>query len=465
MSKRKTPQAGQLLCPGLVVVFLISLGAPSAGAKESRKTRAPDIVLITIDTLRQDHLSCYGYERRTTPFIDGIAEQGAIFTNAYSTSSWTVPSMASLLTGLYPRSHGVRHGLIRGDGSKRIDNQEMLAPSLSTLPELLQAAGYTTFGVSSNGHLAPELGFDQGFDHYAFGWFRKSPFSNRAAIQWRAEIEAAPSFFLWVHYFDPHPPYLSREPWIHQYSSNQKATEEWSGVQWNRRVNKKNFARLREDPSGLQAVIDLYDSEISYCDQQIRELFDALPRLANSLVVITSDHGEAFHEHDQFGHGKSLHEEVVLVPLIIKLPGTGSRKTVESPVSNKDVVATILQAAGLEVPVGLEGTGLLAAMTGEAPPPREPVFTELDRFHTWQAIRDGSWKLISGHRGRRLLYNLAEDPSEERNRVRDRTVDKQRLEAELAAWAADHPVFAAPTANVQLDDDQLDQLRALGYIE
>jgi arylsulfatase A-like enzyme len=155
------------------VLFVLVLISAGCGKKTAVPT-GPNIILITIDTLRADHLSCYGYHRQTSPFIDSIAGESVVFTNAYSTSSWTAPSMASIFTGHYPRSHGVLHGVARGPKAA-VTGQEILVKDFLTIAEALKTAGYTTFGVSSNGHISRGTGFSQGFDYFATHWFMKSP--------------------------------------------------------------------------------------------------------------------------------------------------------------------------------------------------------------------------------------------------------------------------------------------------
>ena len=178
-----------------------------------------NIVLITIDTLRADHLSCYGYERTTSPNIDAIAEKGIVFSNTIAPSSWTAPSMVSLFTSVYPINHGVVHGFIKN--GKTILNQEVFSPEMITLPEILKAHGYTTFGIAANLHLSEQFGFGRGFDYYTCLPWSPAPAVNKTLSAWRDTIKSSEKFFLWIHYFDPHQFYHARKPWIEDYSSSE----------------------------------------------------------------------------------------------------------------------------------------------------------------------------------------------------------------------------------------------------
>ena len=204
----------------LAVIFLLFLAFIYFFFNKKNNTTVKkdfNIVLITIDCLRADHLSCYGYERKTSPNIDNIAAQGIIFKNATSPSSWTVPSMVSLFTSLYPSNHGIVRGLGWG-GKREVQKQDAISDKLTTLPEILKEKGYTTFGVASNIHLGERLGFARGFDYFKCLSYLPAPPVNQTIYAWEEEIKNAEKFFLWVHYIDPHDPYYPRKPWIDDYT-------------------------------------------------------------------------------------------------------------------------------------------------------------------------------------------------------------------------------------------------------
>jgi arylsulfatase len=418
--------------------------------------------------LRADHLSCYGYSRPTSPFIDSIARQGVVFTRAYSTSSWTAPSMASIFTGHYPRSHGVLHGVARG-AKAAVTGQEMLVDDFLTIAEALKAGGYTTFGVSSNGHVSAGTGFSQGFDYFTTHWFMKSPAPNSTIKKWAKHIRQAPRYFLWIHYFDPHNPYAPRMPWVKSYT-----LQSGSYSKWTREVmaNPKEYIEdIKKDPQALNTLIDRYDSEINYCDRHIKELFELLPSDPNTLVIITADHGEAFIDHGQLLHGDTLFEEEVWVPLIVKFPvHRRIVKTISQPVSNRDIFASLMDIAGLklklnktqEVP-GISLVPLISGSPGESP---GDIFYELDWLGWARAIRSGKWKfMVSGREDKELfLFDLQADPGEKQNLFHEVPEKGKLLDSLLKQWLDAHPEFKAPRIKVALDSERENKLKTLGYL-
>lgn len=422
----------------------------------------PNIVLITIDTLRADHLSCYGYRRNTSPFLDSLAAKGTLFERAYATSSWTVPSMASIFTGLHPR----RHGVIRGAAKKgRVLRQQPLPADVATLPEALKKAGYRTFGISSNGHMSEDTGFARGFDHFDLCWFDKSPAPNELALKHKDALAGESPFFLWVHYFDPHAPYSPREPWIEAYAeSNRKECARWAGVQM--RKMRRRIAAVRKSDAARRALVDMFDSEINYCDQHIERLFGELRFPENTIVVVTADHGEEFLEHNALGHGQSLFEEVVRVPLIVVLPaGRQSVATVPAPVSNRNILITLLDAAGLDT-AGFPGHSLLPLIRNPATAPPEPVFLELDRRRIIKGIRSGDAKLICHDEDKCSLFDLERNPREDLTLAKDSRdpAVEDRLHGLLRDWMAENPAQQAPAVRMKVSPEQEEKLRSLGYI-
>jgi arylsulfatase A-like enzyme len=441
----------------ILAVMAAACGRPAEAPR-------PNIVLITIDTLRADRLGCYGYHRETSPFIDTLAARGTTFTNAYATSSWTSPSMASIFTGLYPRQHGVLHGFVE-ERERRIATQEFLSPRFETLAEVLRDAGYATFGVSSNGHLTELTGFDQGFDRFTSMWFEWSPAPNRVVEGWSAQLHAASPYFLWVHYFDPHHPYFAREPWIGNYTPAGASVAEWAGIPLGR--VRARISDLQSDPDALQSLVDLYDSEINHTDDHLRTLFDLLEPGNETLIVLTSDHGEEFLEHDLLGHSKTLFEEVIRVPLIFVLPGEPNPgHAVAQPVSNLNIMATILDYLGIGLPEVSGGTSLMPYIEAGGVSHPRPVFVELDRGREdWKALRLGSWKFMcpDWKRRRCALFDLARDPGERRNLLTENPSSAAQLRDQLFGWIAANPVFRPPSVDMTLDEKQKEKLRSLGY--
>jgi arylsulfatase A-like enzyme len=401
----------------------------------SREKKPPNLVLITVDTLRPDHLGYGGNSRPTSPSIDRLASEGVVFTNATSVSGWTLPSIATIFTGQYPKDHGA------------VDFHWSLDSKLPTLTTILREAGYDTYGFVSHIMLTPTYGMGNGFEHFDFSVLNVGHPHEVMTSQKLMEIARTgmrnlkEPYFVWVHFFDPHFAYLEHS----QYAFG-------------------------------NADIDRYDSEIAYTDYYIDELLKVVDR-GNTVVVFTADHGEEFGEHGGQYH-YTLHGEVMRVPMVVKAPGLQHRVD-DRVVEQTDFLPTILQLLGRPVPAGLPGRDALAA----DPAPR-PAFIERDRPPQWrqrgivaggkklivieeadislvpESTRDEEIEVTNVHPGV-YLYDLAADPGEQTNLfARDDSTSLSLLGALTAhfATAAGHP------QPVQLDQDLLDKLRSLGYI-
>jgi arylsulfatase A-like enzyme len=430
----------------------------------------PDIVLITIDTLRSDRVSAYGYARQTTPFLDALAGRGVRFATSYSPSSWTVPSMASLFTSLEPDHHGIQRGLVE---KNRIVGQEVLAESHILLAEILREAGYRTYGVSANLHLASEFGFAQGFDHYENLGFANADRIAPVLAAWSGELRSGTQpFFLWIHYFDPHDPYYPRAPWFENpVPALAGEVSEADPVDIRRLYWLNSPDGRRRAPRRLKKELRIakaaYDAEISYTDQQIRQAFETLDLGENDLIVVTADHGEEFYEHGNLGHGQDLHEEQVRVPMILRLPDAAhAGRVVDQPVSLIDVVPSILDYLDLDPPPEAQGTSLLPLIDNDDKD-RGPVYLAVSRAEPGlRAVRQGSWKYIrdlGGPRGDRL-FDLATDPGERRDVRLEEPAKARQLASQLDEFLAHVPISVQPELE-EVDAETLDELRALGYVE
>ena len=310
MEYRKTiPKSAIFLIIGLLATFSYASETKSPVTKKTQ----PSLLLITIDTLRADRLPFYGYKRNTAPFLGKLAEHGIVFTNVYSTSSWTVPSMTSLVTGVYPSSHGVMRGSIK---EGHVYSQEPVPKKLPNLPEQLRALGYRTYAVTANYHLTKELGFGRGFDRYDCVGFCAAEKVNQSFLKWKNEIEAQNGpVFIWLHYFDPHTPHIARQPWLKQYQNDETEAESVRISSLYRPLLLK-----KEIQAKGQRILTLakshYDSEINYCDEQIKKLFQEFPSLGQYVLVFTADHGEEFMEHGKLGHARNLYNETVRIPFL-----------------------------------------------------------------------------------------------------------------------------------------------------
>lgn len=445
---------------------LAGLVAAVSARAEDALPRPRGIVLITIDTLRADHCSALGHGRPTTPFLDSLAADGVLFRQAYAASSWTAPSMASLFTGLYPREHGVRHGAVTRGSEPDIAGQEVLAERFVTIAEALKEQGYRTFGVSCNGHMTRDTGFAQGFDFFESNWFEECPAPNVAVELWRDEIETSGRFFLWVHYFDPHVPYTARSPWIEQYGTPRERADEWGGTQLE--DLHLRIREIRKDPAAAAALRDLYDSEIARCDSFVEQLFRSIRIDERDLVIVTSDHGEEFLEHRGLGHGDTLYEEVVRVPLIVRFPGGRfGGTTIDAPVENRNVAATVADILGGPA---VAGTSLFPLIRGEESA-ADAVFLELDRGMSLTAVRRDGWKLISparelagGNTSKMRLYDLAADPRETTDLSGERAGTAAELSELLRRWQEGTGAgVEAPVSPRPLTPEQKTNLKSLGY--
>ncbi len=432
-----------------LAMCLMTMLAACAGGSMPDPT-GHNVVLITVDTLRADHCSVYGYDRETTPFLAELARHATVFDHAYANSSWTAPSMASLFTSLPPRAHGVTTGFFR---KGEVTDQDYLSDDFDTLTEVLARHGYETFGVSTNAHLTASTGFAQGFDALTELWWKAAPEANAEALRFRDRLEAADRYFLWVHYFDPHHPYEAREPWFSTYQ------------------------RMRKDPqpevpnaAAIESVLPFgeemskYDSEIRYVDASIQQLLEALVPKSDALVIVTSDHGEAFFEHGNVTHGQTLFDEEIRVPLIIRAPGQLAAQRIDSRVSLLDVYPTILDLLGIEIPGGLAGASVAAAAAGSDR--GRAVVAELDRKRTEQSFIWQNWKLYRGEKPRAFvrLYDLQHDPDERRDLAADHAPRIDEMSARLAEWQESWPRAVAPRKAAPVTEQQLERLRALGYL-
>jgi len=433
-------------------------------------------VLISIDTLRADHLSAWGYARETSPEIDRLAAQGVRFARAYAPASWTLPSHVSLFTSQLPSHHGVR------------DDQVALSPQALTLAELLSAAGFSTAGFVSWVYVGSKYGFSQGFDTYLelVDRARYEPASGGgaapaaqvvdAAIAW-LDTQPARPFFLFVHLFDPHMDYAPPPPYDTMFGGDPQAADgRYASL---RRYIPYLGRPVPELPAAVrERVVSLYDGEIRYADAQVGRLLQAIDALGEqSLVVVLSDHGEELGEHGSLeGHGWTLFDEVLHVPLVLRLPRDAEAGTVvEAPVTLLDVGPTVLDVLGLPAEPAFEGRSLLGLARGKSAPEGRLLVAQTDRSGArLRAVRGERWKRIEVRdagaaslglpvRQGDSLFDLASDPGERRDVSASEPAIVRHLSAALAA--AEAPREAPPPAQVVLSPEERERLRALGYAE
>jgi len=418
-----------LLCCHLV------LGCAAARAPEPDQTTSHNVFLITIDTLRADHVHCYGYDRIQTPAIDQLAAEGIRFTEAFTPSPITNSSHASILTGLLPSSHGVS------------DFGVPLAAEHTTLAQLLQKRDYRTAAfigavILDSKALAP--GFDRGFDSYdnfpaktetKSRWGRIERRGMEVVQHAEAWLDAHPAgpHFVWLHLYDPHDPYEPPPPYSETYKDR------------------------------------LYDGEIAYADSALGHFLAYLKKQGwyeGALIVVTGDHGEGLGEHHEDTHGIFLYDSTTHVPLIVKLPSERQAgKTVDAQVRTTDIMPTILGLLGVAAPANLDGDSLETFLTGVEAAPRT-AFGQTDyplRFG-WaplRSVRTEDFKFIEAPKPE--LYDLRADPSETENHYVPWDGTVQKLRKSLAELSAKSPALGK-TSPAAVSANTIDELHALGYL-
>lgn len=461
-------------------VTLGLLGAPLARARTrvaqaAPPAGAPNVFLVSIDTLRPDHLGSYGYRRATSPTIDALAAAGARFTNAVSPTSWTLPAHVTLLTALPPEVHGVEQDQFR------------IGSGVTTLAQVLHQRGYATAGFVSGPYLDAGYGFARGFDHYddysalrisswAVHRARTSPALVDSTTRWLAEWHEQPTrrpFFVFLHMWDVHYDFNPPPPYDTMFDPDYRGTVTTEDFETSSTVH------AGMDPRDLEHVVALYDGEIRYTDDHLGRLIDVLRRLAvldDTLVVVTSDHGEEFYEHGNKGHHKELYDESIRIPLVLRFPGRISAGIVVDAQSRlADVAPTILALTNTPVPpaFGLDpslrayaGRSLVPALSAGASLPPVPAFASLQPA-AMTAVRHADRKLIVRPFAtpQQLLFDLAADPGERSDRAVADGATATALQQELRAWSDTAALAAKRTDAAAMDEEHKAALRALGYAQ
>ena len=441
-----------------------------------RKAPPPSLLLITVDTLRADHLGAYGYPRPTSPRIDALARQAVVFEKAYATLPRTTQSIATILTGLYPKHHQAR-GLF-----------SYLPPGNTTLAEILREQGYATRAVVSNIFLQPGKGFEQGFESYSNP---RSRFDGDSAAAITAEalgilagLRDRP-FFVWVHYLDPHWSYEPEERLVQRFDPDYRPSQAMRDLREGRFLKGDLIFQNPLPPRDREHLVACYDAEIAQVDEQVGILLDGIPseQRANLLVVLTADHGESLCEHGYcFAHGETLYDDTLHVPLLFSLPGRLQPQRVASNVALLDVAPSILRLLGMPDRPGMDGLPLFPLETGSPAARRALLFAETDyqlihaanpRYFLpgvrgrWSAARSGALKLVAIPRDPAPiveLFDLARDPEESAPGGVEDHPGAVALRGELQAWA-DAGEGAGGDLEESLSEDQKERLRSLGYLQ
>ncbi len=454
----------------LLIAGVVGLGLEPA--KPPAAAGVPNILLISIDSLRRDHVSAYGYQRPTTPRIDALAREGVLFDMAIAPTSWTLPSHVSLLTSLPARLHGVR------------DIRQRFGRDVVTLAEVLSEAGYATAGFIAGSFLSATHGFSQGFDVYddytilerdrgEDGGHITSPRSIAAVRRWldgRGRQEERRPFFVFLHMWDVHYEYLPPPPYDKMFDPDYEGDIGEYGLLRDSRINKNMPAR------DLEHIEALYDGEIRYTDEHLGQLFDLLRQRGlfdDTITVVTSDHGDEFFEHGGKGHAETLYDEVLRVPLVMRYPkGIPAGRVVDRQVRLMDVAPTLLEMAGVYRPDNFGYCGdrpracrsLVPWIQGASDLPSLISYGHLKR--RLQSVRTDTAKMIrgTGDRGRAMRFDVVSDTEE---RVNLFGGDEGRVDTLFSGlldqWWKNAETDQAEPADI--DASQIEVLRSLGYLK
>lgn len=474
-----------------MIGLAVALSAACSFTPEEPARRPPppadNVVLIVVDTLRADRLGCYGYERETSPVVDRLAADGVRFTNAYATSPWTFPSMASIVSSLYVETHGAFIG-----GAMR-NQLETPAPTplvsgFDTLPEVLEGAGVRTALIGANTYL--EFGAEQGFGEVSI---RIEDADARAAeaVKWVAGLPRDRRFFLLLHLIDPHepnrPPARLRRLFGNGASLSDEQLERhaWWRPRWAMPTGwtHEGFEEHRT------ARTDLYDATVRFADEQVGVVLEAIAGMRpdqETAILFTSDHGEEFWDHAELqsesygtppgrtmqgvGHGHTLFQELVRVPLVLYWPQRFAPRVVETPASLVDLMPTVLDLMQVPDLDGLrQGESLLQVAEGGSGRSRPVFFSQPCFGRNKTGVLDGGFKLIRSHGEPTMLFDVVANPGEDDDLSVTRPEERKRLEMllgeNLGRFRAMGEILRSgdSAAPADISPERLEQLRALGY--
>jgi choline-sulfatase len=438
---------------------------PLAGSAK----RAKNVVVVLIDTMRARSLRPFNAQTRVkTPVLDKIAQEGAVFEATQAPENWTKPSTASLLTGLFPATHGAK------------TDAAMVPKSATLLSEALKEAGFSTGSFIANGYVSDKFGFNQGWDKYT-NYIREKKSTEaenvfKEAGDW-VEQHKGERFFAYVHTIDPHVPYDPPDEFLRMYMKG-----DYAGPVAPRKTPdqlaeaKKVPPKMTFSAADQEYLKDLYDGEVSYHDHYLGLFVERLKQLGvydDTVFVITADHGEEFNEHGSWGHGHSVYQELLWIPYIVRFPGVvPAGRRIAQTVSSMSVYPTVLEAAGVNPPSALEDKSKLAWLRGGAPPALPVAFS--DFLDDRRVIRAGRYKLIL--RGTSAtFFDLQDDPTEQKELDRSNFPVASRYTAILLGQflgARDRRTWLSgeqgqgvrfDRENANIDETLREQLKAIGY--
>jgi arylsulfatase A-like enzyme len=416
------------------------------------------VIIYLIDALRADRLGLYGHDQPTSPVMDALAEDGVVFERAYAMDSRTLGSVPSLLASLSTPSHGL------------LNYGQRLAPEIVTLSTVFRAAGYDTASFVTNRVGGRLTGLDRGFAQF---YNAVTTHGNRGArrsfpdgkfFNWMDRIDAGRSipFFAYVHTAEPHEPYIPPPRILSLFESDYQGTV--TGF-----FQDADGFKHATDPRDIAHVRALYDGEVRFADAALGRMLAGLEerRLrASTLIVVTSDHGEELKDHGHWSHGHSVYDELLRVPLIVTGPGVPAGRRIRELVQLIDVAPTILDVAGIPRPEVFEGESLLGLITGEREERLEgkAIFTRTTLRPRKAVVIEDRWKCIFKEGGAIELYDLEDDPGETRNLAEVEHERAAALFARLRSWM-DGAGGTRGAPRMELSEDDVEALRALGYIE
>jgi len=423
------------------------------------RSQPPSMVLIIVDTLRADHMGTYGYDRETSPNLDALAQEAALFENAFAAATWTLPSVASMFTGLIPSQHDAG----RPYEDERGEQFSIIRPQARVFAEVLREHDYTTAAIVNAPFMHEGFGFARGFDHYDWApasdsQVRRADVTVDTALAWLDQHGNEP-FFLVVHVFDVHRHYDAPEPFRGRF------TDEF-GDPYRDTLATLESRDLAENNLDHPFIMAAYDEEIAFVDAQMGRFFEGMRArgiLDASTVMLTSDHGEGFEEHDSSGHGHTLFNEMLRVPLMVWGPDVEAGRY-EDPVSLIDLEPTILEVSQSGVETMGNGSSLWPLLTTGRSLPRRTLFAEWTHPGELKAVIRWPFKaILDPETDKRWLFNLSEDPGEEINLLEDRAAAFYEFQADLQTLLRPGP--GADTENqAEIDPAVLKALRSLGYI-
>jgi len=433
----------------VLFLFLILLAVLISVFLHFRHTKKMNVVLITLDCLRSDHLGCYGYKRNTSPNIDKFASEGVLFTRAIAQGTRTVPTMGSIVTSTLPRTHLL------------MEWEDMMNPKLSSLAEILKGKGYKTIFVIGNSKMGDGEFQDKALREISKG-FNYLYHNNDATIATNKAIDyvykySKNHFFIWIHYLNTHTPYADYIPYDKLFVND--------GLYYNPYIKNQNDEEVIKHLD----YIAKYDRAIRTVDAEIDRIMESLilNKLdKNTLIIISADHGEMFGEHGwYFVHGSTLYEPLLRVPLIIIFKNIISqKKVIDSQISvDLDIAPTILDILGIKKPKTMQGHSLLGVITGKEEYPLEYIFSD---ERTTKSVKYGDWKLIyneTKNEDKYELYNLASDLTESNNLVNLNKDIFERLKYKIDEYLRSGP--KSKGRKRLLDDKTKEELRYLGYVQ